>query len=151
MAVYLLLGAILSTFMYISSRHPLPLGREICAHISITLFWPLVLFNIGRIFSRTWGNHEDIGRDEKASMSFQEQTHVFQVRVFYVEPTYAQARNIPVKEYSGTFYVRAANESIAAGLAIDEFNAKAAQRGVGWERRIVRCEACGIDSGEGVN
>ncbi|MFA5762770.1 MAG: hypothetical protein WC931_04260 [Bacilli bacterium] len=78
-------------------------------------------------------------------MSLREQAHVFQVRVFYVEPTYAKARNIPVKEYSGTFYVRAADESVAEDLAVDEFREKAAQSGVGWVRQIVRCETCGFD------
>jgi hypothetical protein len=64
---------------------------------------------------------------------------MFEVRVFYEEPTYAQARRIPLKEYSGTFYVRAIDESVATDLAIGEFNEKAARSGVGWVRQIVRC------------
>jgi hypothetical protein len=62
--VYLLLGAILSTVMYMTSRHPLPLGREIAAHLTITLFWPIVLNNIGRIFGRLRKNQEQSRGDD---------------------------------------------------------------------------------------
>jgi hypothetical protein len=70
---------------------------------------------------------------------------VFEVRVFYEEPTYAQARGIPVKEYSGTFYVRALNETVALDQAIDEFTEIAAQSRVGWARQISRCVVRGFD------
>lgn len=53
LAIYLLLGAILSTAMYMLSVWPLPLAREILAHSSIVLFWPLVLVHTVRIFRRT--------------------------------------------------------------------------------------------------
>ena len=53
LAGYLLVGAIVSTAMYMVSVWPLPLAREILAHISIVLFWPLVLVHTVRIFFRT--------------------------------------------------------------------------------------------------
>ena len=77
--------------------------------------------------------------------------YVYQVRVFYVEPTYAKYRGIPVKGYSGTFYLRAVDESRAAELAVAEFRDKAARSGVGWVRQIVRCEACRCEESEGIN
>lgn len=58
LTMYLLLGAILSVVMYMTSRHPLPFGREIRAHLAIALFWPIVLINIGRIFGRLRKNEE---------------------------------------------------------------------------------------------
>jgi hypothetical protein len=68
---------------------------------------------------------------------------VFQVRIFYEEPTFALHRNIPVKEYrGGTFYVHAPDELQAEDLAIAEFREQATQSGVSWVREIVRCEVC---------
>ena len=100
-----------------------------------------------------WDRNQSEGRPrgERATMFPRVQTQLFKVRVFYVEPTYALARNIPVTEYKGTFYVRAANEWAAKELAVAEFNEKSKQSGVSWAREIVRCEMCRIDSKVGVN
>ena len=64
--IYLLLGAILSVSMALTSKHPLPLGREIRAHVAIALFWPLVLFNIGRIYRKI--SQGKIGPDENSDL-----------------------------------------------------------------------------------
>lgn len=48
-AIYFILGAILSVILGITSKHPLPLGREIRAHLSIMILWPVVLVHIIRL------------------------------------------------------------------------------------------------------
>ena len=47
--IYMLLGSILSVIMYMTSKKPLPIRREIVAHTIIAFGWPLVLINIGRL------------------------------------------------------------------------------------------------------
>jgi hypothetical protein len=55
----MLLGAILSIVLAITSKHPIPIAREIRAHILIAIAWPFVLLNIGRIFSKTIKGEND--------------------------------------------------------------------------------------------
>ena len=52
-AIYMLLGAILSVVMYITSKRPLPIKREIAAHLTILLFWPIILVRIGKLFFKS--------------------------------------------------------------------------------------------------
>jgi hypothetical protein len=73
--------------------------------------------------------------------------HRYRVRVAYVEPTYAAARDIPFREYCGEFDVRAGSfeDAVAQGLAA--FRAAALTSGVGWERRVTSV-SCVIETEE---
>lgn len=51
-AIYFLLGAILSVILGITSRHPLPLWREVIAHTTIAILWPIVLIHIALLLRR---------------------------------------------------------------------------------------------------
>jgi hypothetical protein len=69
----------------------------------------------------------------------------FRVTIHYREPGYASTRDIPERDYRGSFNVTAGNESEAERLAIERFKHIWSKSGVGWERRITRVSCEPID------
>jgi hypothetical protein len=65
---------------------------------------------------------------------------VFEVRIFYREPTFAAQRGLSEHDYRAVFTVEAASEEKAKAVAVAKFKGMARLSNVNWVREVQRIE-----------